>query len=1117
MPDARKDVVSSQSTTVAKFDLFFSYPWVDAAVANRLADALVKKGVKLWLDRARVERFADITRAIDDGLTHAKAILSFYSEGYAKSRICQWELTAAYIAAQRTGSPGDRVLLVNPVSKSSHIPEELLRNLYATLPTNPTDADIDGVAKQVLQHVAALHGPLGALPRLQPPTWYPKASTAWPRFVGRVPQLWRIHSLLHKNESVGIHGRPGAADAALVHGMAGIGKTMLAEEYAHRFGLAYPGGIFWLRAKGENQAVTRQLEVQNVAEHRGISTKDLSHAQVVAALHHDFKSKGKPCLWVVDDLPPGLSLDEVRDWLAPHPLCRTLFTTRSQRYSVGEGVELGVLESEEALELLRKCVEEFNEADVPEARKLLEDLGHHALACEVVGARLKTASINEVRQALVAKEEDALAFAAEFSKELPHKQQTNVTALLFGSIEMLKEEGRDFLRLASILVADPIQKQLVRGVFEKFGRTAEHGDLGLDQAKQLSLAQRIDADTWSVHGLVSRAVRFLDQEKELIRSMRDATGTVSLALSRSFSGRECSQLLAEATAAFRSVLEVRTREQLPQDWAATQNNLGSALSDQGTRMVGDEGNTLLAQAVSAYRAALEVYTREHLPQHWAATQSNLGEALRNQGTRTAGDDGNTLLAQAVSACRAALEVYTREQLPRDWAATQNNLGNALSDQGTRTVGDEGNKLLTQAVSAYGAALEVYTREHLPQDWATTQNNLGAALSDQGTRTVGDEGNTLFAQAVSAYGAAFEVRTREHLPQDWAATQNNLGNALHDQGTRTASDEGNTLLAQAVSAYRAALEVYTREHLPQHWAMTQNNLGAALCNQGKRTAGDEGNTLLAQGVSAYGAALEVRTREHLPQDWAATQNNLGNALHHQGTRTAGEEGSKLLAQAVSAYRAALEVYTREHLPQHWAATQNNLGNALSDQGTRTVGDEGNMLLAQAVSTCRAALEVYTREPLPRDWAMTQNNLGAALCNQGMRTAGDEGNMLLAQAVSAYRAALEVRVREHLPQDWAMTQDNLGEALGNQGKRTAGDDGSKLLAQAVSAHRAALEVYTREQLPQQWANAYRGLARLIQDQLDRASGDEAARLRDEQGCMAEALRAYEAEQAKARTGK
>ena len=38
-------------------------------------------------------------------------------------------------------------------------------------------------------------------------------------------------------------------------------------------------------------------------------------------------------------------------------------------------------------------------------------------------------------------------------------------------------------------------------------------------------------------------------------------------------GAQATELFAQAVAAYRSALEVRTREQLPQDWAATQNNL----------------------------------------------------------------------------------------------------------------------------------------------------------------------------------------------------------------------------------------------------------------------------------------------------------------------------------------------------------------------------------------------------------------------------------------------------------------------------------------------------------------------------------------------------------------
>jgi hypothetical protein len=96
--------------------------------------------------------------------------------------------------------------------------------------------------------------------------------------------------------------------------------------------------------------------------------------------------------------------------------------------------------------------------------------------------------------------------------------------------------------------------------------------------------------------------------------------------------------LAQAVTAFRSALEVRTREELPQDWAETQNLLGTVLVEQGRRTTGEESRHLLAQAVPVYRAALEVQTREQLPQAWATTQNNLGTALLDQGTRTSGEE-----------------------------------------------------------------------------------------------------------------------------------------------------------------------------------------------------------------------------------------------------------------------------------------------------------------------------------------------------------------------------------------------------------------------------------------------------------------------------------------------
>jgi tetratricopeptide (TPR) repeat protein len=88
------------------------------------------------------------------------------------------------------------------------------------------------------------------------------------------------------------------------------------------------------------------------------------------------------------------------------------------------------------------------------------------------------------------------------------------------------------------------------------------------------------------------------------------------------SGQNGALLLAVAV--YRAALEERTRERVPLDWAATQNNLGNALQALGER---ETGTGRLEQAVAAYRAALEEYTRERVPLHWAMTERNLSRAL----------------------------------------------------------------------------------------------------------------------------------------------------------------------------------------------------------------------------------------------------------------------------------------------------------------------------------------------------------------------------------------------------------------------------------------------------------------------------------------------------------
>jgi tetratricopeptide (TPR) repeat protein len=155
--------------------------------------------------------------------------------------------------------------------------------------------------------------------------------------------------------------------------------------------------------------------------------------------------------------------------------------------------------------------------------------------------------------------------------------------------------------------------------------------------------------------------------------------------------------LGDAVAAYRQALVIRTREQVPQQWAVTQNNLGNALQAQGTRAEKSEALRLLHESVAAYRQSLLVFTHDQRPQMWAMAKHNLGSALQEEGIRDEGPQAQRLLEEAVAAYKEALLVWTRQQRPQQWAMAQNNLARAYVNL----------KYWTSAAQCYENVLEVF--------------------------------------------------------------------------------------------------------------------------------------------------------------------------------------------------------------------------------------------------------------------------------------------------------------------------------------------------------------------------------------------------------------------------
>jgi tetratricopeptide (TPR) repeat protein len=523
------------------YDVFLSYHHADQVAARRLLAALHASKVKVFFDENDVEDFESISARLSQGVSRSKALLALYSVTYPTRRACQFELTAAFVAGQGVGDPRARVLVINPSQGIDHIqPVELRDALFRVLPEQASDAEVEAAAIAVARHVRRLTGLLGAVRRLDRAPWRGRRPVGSPTFVGRIATLWEIHSQLHESDLRPITGAVGPGVAQIV-GLAGVGKTMLAEEYALRFGSAYPAGVFWLNAPGGSArapsvcasdraswinglAAERIGQIRGIAAELGVPVEILADpSSVEGALVQELERRGGLHLWVVDNVPEGLDGDELREWFAPHRLGKTLLTTRGRDYrSLATFVEPGVLGQDDAVKLLTQLRPPDGPGEIEEAVGLAAELGFHPLALAVAGAAMVSGGESpyaEFRADLREPDEDVLEFAAELADVLPTGHNPSIAKTLLGSIGGLDQPGIDLLRLSSYLASAPIPTFLVDGVFATADDLAEtaarrRGARGRHEAQRASLAECYGSEgAQTVHPLVARTVRFTDHDK----------------------------------------------------------------------------------------------------------------------------------------------------------------------------------------------------------------------------------------------------------------------------------------------------------------------------------------------------------------------------------------------------------------------------------------------------------------------------------------------------------------------------------------------------------------------------------------------------------------------------
>ncbi len=888
----------------AEYDLFLSHAWKDGEHPQQIADALTAAGLRVWFDATEIDDFASITRAVTEGLAKSKALLAYYSATYPLRRACQWELTAAFLAAQTEGDPRRRVLVINPESGADHIhPIELRDAKFRKAPN--TDGEMQQLVAAIVKHVGQLSGPLADIHPLTAPTWYGMTPVGSTRFVGRLKEMWEVHSLLHASDVAQITGAAAATGGiGQVQGLGGVGKSLLAEEYALHFGAAYPGGVFWLRAYGNDDAkaalgatereALRADQMRAMADRLAIDTHGLTAEQIEGALSRKIASENKPCLWIVDDVPNGLDGDALRRWFAPHALARTLITTRSREYgSLARGIDLSVLTPDEAFQLLTSRRKPTNKDEEEQARELAKDLGYHALALDVTASALLSYAgekpYREFREELSNQDDDALELSTELADALPNGHEKSIAKTMLHGIRNLGTEGQDFLRLASVLAVAPIPASLVTVVFEN-ADGLEHRKAEQRQRKAFhdvttaSLAEKAgeDQNARSVHTLVSRAVRFQEKSApERTQALRAAA---------------VEALRAEIA---KAAEDPRLHKQIEFHVAHARQVVESPATVNEANLVGwtakyDKVRGAFASTRTLNLRELEFRRRELGPEHpdTLTSMNNLADTLGKQGD----------LAGARKLQEETLAIERRVLGPEhpDTLTSMNNLADTLGKQGD----------LAGARKLQEETLDIRRRVLGPEhpDTLLSMNNLAETLSSQGD----------LAGARKLQQKTLAIKRRVLGPEH-PSTLTSMSNLA-----RTLSSQGD--LAGARKLQEEVVVIFRRMLGPEHpdTLTSMNNLAETLSSQGD----------LAGARKLQEETLDIRRRVLGPEhpDTLLSMNNLAATLYAQGDLV----GARKLQEEVLAIRR--RVLGPEH--PDTLTSMNNLAATLSALGDQVAARKLN---------------------------------------------------------------------------------------------------------------------------------------------------------------------------------
>jgi tetratricopeptide (TPR) repeat protein/transcriptional regulator with XRE-family HTH domain len=644
-------------------------------------------------------------------------------------------------------------------------------------------------------------------------------------FTGRDEVLRRLHETL----------RTGRVPQAIC-GLAGIGKTQTALEYACRWRETY-GAVLWADATSHESLTA---DFVSFAEALGLPASPDEESRAVVGGVLSWLGQTSDWLLVLDNVDELATAEP----FIPHGDGSVILTMRAQASgTVAESVELVAMADEDAvLFLLRRAkvvapdgrLEDAPDFEREAAARIASAFGGLPLALDQAGAYVEETACGLAGYLARYRTQQDELLGRRGVQALDHPLSIAATlALTLRQVEGADPAAADVLRLTAFLNPDGIPEELFGGGAVPALTDPLAFDSALEALRRYSLVRRDRATrTVSVHRLVQTVVRgSMDQEERALWAMR-AVAAIE---------RELPDL---QTATWRGVQRyTRQAHQgatLVEEWelesppaARVLDQLGAYLRECARYT---EAESLLLRALAMREALLG-------PEHplTAATTAHLARVALDVGR----------YGHAAELYSRALSVRERVLGPAhaDTADAMVGLANAYYQQGT----------YADAEALWLRALAVQ-EDTIGPDHAQTAYTLNTLAMLYRTLGRGDEAEPLLRRALAI---------REHT---LGADHPRVGMVLNNLAVVLADDKR---YGEAEACYRRALSLYEQALGPDHAevATTLHNLAGVHC--------DRGEAGVAEGL--YRRSLAIRERTLGPDDPTIAFHlaSLANVLQKEG--------------------------------------------------------------------------------------------------------------------------------------------------------------------------------------------------------------------------------------------